>query len=86
MVDGVAASSYIDYLGSEVAAHRSAAKYRLLARAVPGLVGWLHNHGYNQPFMLFMTTFVPKVRPVQACERRIGTKHRVLEHAACKLP
>ena len=62
MVDGVAASVYIDFLGGEAAAHRSAAKYRLAARFVPRLVRWLHDRGLNQPLLLFMARVLPEVR------------------------
>ena len=61
MVDGIAASVYIDFLGTEVAAHSSAAKYRLLARLAPRLTRWMHARGLNQPFLLFMAETLPKV-------------------------
>jgi len=61
VVDGVVASVYVDFLGSEAAAHRSAAKYRLLARMAPRLVRWLHARGLNQPLLLFMARTLPKV-------------------------
>ena len=60
-MDGVAASVYIDFLGSEAASHRSAAKYRLLARFAPWLNRWIHRRGLNQPFLLFMARTLPKV-------------------------
>ena len=62
IVDGVAASVYIDFLGGEAAAHRSAAKYRLAARFAPRLVRWLHDRGLNQPLLLFMAEALPEVR------------------------
>ena len=67
MVDGVAASVYIDFLGSEAAAHRSAAKYRLLARAAPRLVRWLHARGLNQPLLLVMARALPEVSSPLPC-------------------
>jgi len=60
-VDGVAASVYIDFLGTEAAAHRSAAKYRLLARLAPGFARWMHARGLNQPFLLLMARILPEV-------------------------
>jgi len=60
VVDGLAASVYIDFLGSEAAAHRSAAKYRLLARLAPRLTRWLHARGLNQPLLLFMARALPE--------------------------
>ena len=73
MVDGVAASVYIDFLGSEAAAHRSAAKYRLLARAAPRLVRWLHARGLNQPLLLFMARALPEVSSPLPCYRACCT-------------
>ena len=64
MVDGVAASIYIDFLGTEAAAHRSAAKYRLLARLAPRLNRWIHARGLNQPLLLFMARALPEVSAV----------------------
>ena len=61
-MDGVAASVYIDFLGGEAAAHRSAAKYRLAARLAPRLVRWLHDRDLNQPLLLFMARALPEVR------------------------
>ena len=62
IVDGVAASVYIDFLGGEATAHRSAAKYRLASRFAPRLVRWLHDRGLNQPLLLFMAQALPEVR------------------------
>jgi hypothetical protein len=61
VVDGIAASVYIDFLGNEAAAHRSAAKYRLAARLAPRLVRWLHDRGLNQPLLLFMARALPEM-------------------------
>ena len=61
-MDGVAASVYIDFLGGEAMAHRSAAKYRLAARLAPRLTRWVHDRGLNQPLLLFMSRVLPEVR------------------------
>jgi len=69
VVDSVAASVYIDFLGTEAAAHRSAAKYRLLARLAPRLTRWMHARGLNQPVLLFMASALPEVSsdPLHQC-------------------
>ena len=66
VVDGVAASNYIDATifdpaATEAAMHRAVASFRLLARLAPRSVRWLHARGLNQPAMLLMGRVVPKV-------------------------
>ncbi len=66
IVDGIAASNYIDATifdptATEVALHRSVAGFRLLARLAPWFVRWLHAYGLNQPAVLFMGKKMPQV-------------------------
>jgi len=86
VVDGVAASVYIDFLGTETAAHRSAAKYRLLARFAPRLTRWLHARGLNQPLLLFMASALPKVSSVRHTRLHVCvTIHHAKPVGSCQL-
>ena len=82
MVDGVVASVYVDLLGAEAAAHRSAAKYRLLASLAPRLNRWLHARGLNQPLLLFMARTLPKVclKSVRLLSSRLESYPEVAWH------
>ena len=61
MVNDIVASVYTEYLGTEAAAHRSASKYRLLARFAPRFNRWMHERGYNEPVLQFLARTVPQV-------------------------
>ncbi len=62
VVDGVAASSYIDLLGSEAAMHAATAVGRWVYRACPSLASYLHNARLASPLSLALGNFLHKVR------------------------
>ena len=60
-MDGVAASNYVDLLGSEAKMHRTIATCRLLARFAPRFIHWLHARELNMPAVLYMGRVLPEV-------------------------
>ncbi len=63
MVDGVAASSYVDMLGSEAGMHAMTSVGRTLWRVSPRFVKWLHARRITEPLMLGIGAFLRKVLP-----------------------
>ena len=61
-MDGVAASNYVDLLGTEAKMHRTIATCRLLARFAPRFIHWLHARDLNMPAVLYMGRVLPEVR------------------------
>lgn len=61
VVDGVAASSYVDMLGSERSMHAMMSIGRTLWRISPSCVKWLHARRITEPLMLGIGAFLRKV-------------------------
>ena len=62
MVEGVAASSYVNMLGSEQAMHAMCFLGRALWRVSPRFVKWLHTTRISEPLMLGIGSFLHQVR------------------------